>query len=164
MRISILTLFPDMFSGPFAQSIVRRAIDKKLVSVELINIRDFASDHYKSVDGHPYGGGIGMILRVDVVDRAIKRVKGPGSRVILLDAGGTPYKQAKAREFSKLSHLILICGHYEGVDARIKNLIDEELSIGDYVLTGGEIPAMVIADSVARLIPGVLAKSRRYYS
>lgn len=161
MKISILTLFPDMFHGPFDQSIVKRAIDKKLLSLEYINIRDFATDRYKSVDGHPYGGGVGMILRVDVVDKAlqsVKGVKGVNERIILLDAGGTPYTQKKARQLCTLDHLILICGHYEGVDDRIRRLADEEISIGDYVLTGGEIPSMVLVDSIVRLIPGVLTK------
>jgi tRNA (guanine37-N1)-methyltransferase len=156
MHISILTLFPDMFRGPFDQSIIKRAVDKKLLTIDYINIRDFATDNYKTVDGHPYGGGVGMILRVDVVDRALQSIK-KGHR-ILLDAGGTPYTQKKAKEFSKIDHLILICGHYEGVDHRIRTLIDEEISIGDYILTGGEIPAMALTDSVARLIPGVLTK------
>lgn len=160
MHISILTLFPDMLSGPFDHSIVKRAKANGLVSISFINIRDFAGDKYKSVDGRPYGGGVGMILRVDVVDRAIQSVKqGKGSeKIILLDAGGMPYKQSKAKELSTADHLILICGHYEGVDQRVRTLVDEEISIGDYVLTGGEIPAMVIVDSVVRLIPGVLTK------
>lgn len=156
MHISILTLFPDMFDGPFDQSIIKRAIDKKLMSIEYINIRNFATDKYKTVDGHPYGGGVGMLLRVDVVDRALQSV-GKG-HTVLLDAGGTPYTQRKAKELSSIDHLILICGHYEGVDERVRQLADEEISIGDYVLTGGEIPAMVLVDSVARLIPGVLTK------
>ncbi len=156
MKISILTLFPDMFAGPFRQSMVKRAADRNLISIDYVNIRDFATDKYKSVDGHPYGGGVGMILRVDVVDRALKSVE--KGHVVLLDPGGTPYSQKKARELSRLDHLILICGHYEGVDARVRQLVDEELSIGDYVLTGGEIPAMVVVDSVVRLVPGVLAK------
>jgi len=156
MHISILTLFPDMFRGPFDTSIIKRAADKKLITIHYINIRDFAADTYKTVDGHPYGGGVGMILRVDVVDRALKSLaKG---HTILLDAGGTPYTQKKAGELSALDHLILICGHYEGVDHRVRSLVDEEISIGDYVLTGGEIPAMVLTDSVVRLIPGVLGK------
>jgi tRNA (guanine37-N1)-methyltransferase len=156
MHISILTLFPDMFRGPFDQSIIKRAIDKKLITIEYINIRDFAQDNYKTVDGHPYGGGVGMILRVDVVGRALQSIK--KGHVILLDAGGTPYKQSKAKELSSVNHLILICGHYEGIDERIRTLVDEEISIGDYVLTGGEIPAMVLTDSILRLIPGVLTK------
>lgn len=156
MHISILTLFPDMFSGPFDQSIIKRAVDNKLIDIDYITIRNFATDKYKSVDGHPYGGGVGMILRVDVVDRALRSIE--KGHTILLDAGGTPYKQSKAKELSALDHLILICGHYEGIDERIRTLVDEEISIGDYVLTGGEIPAMVLVDSVVRLIPGVLAK------
>jgi tRNA (guanine37-N1)-methyltransferase len=156
MIISILTLFPDMFAGPFSASIVKRAMDKKRITITYINIRDFAVDAYKTVDGHPYGGGAGMILRVDVVDRALQHIKKGHS--ILLDAGGTPYTQSKAKELSTLDHIILICGHYEGVDHRIRSLVDEEISIGGYVLTGGEIPAMVLTDSIVRLIPGVLAK------
>ncbi len=156
MKLSILTLFPDMFSGPFNHSIIKRAIENKLLNIDYINIRDFATDTYKSVDGHPYGGGVGMILRVDIVDRALRSL--PEGRKILLDAGGTPYTQSKAKELSTVDHVILICGHYEGVDERVRSLVDEEITIGDYVLTGGEIPAMVLADSIVRLIPGVLAK------
>ncbi|KKW10439.1 MAG: tRNA (guanine-N(1)-)-methyltransferase, partial [Microgenomates group bacterium GW2011_GWC1_49_7] len=155
MHISILTLFPDMFRGPFDHSIVKRAADKKLVAIDLVNIRDFAEDRYKTVDGRPYGGGAGMILRVDVVDRAIQSIKASlrqrvNVKTILLDPAGTPYSQKKARELSKLDHLILVCGHYEGVDDRVRNVVDEEISIGDYILTGGEIPAMVVVDSVVR--------------
>lgn len=156
MHISILTLFPNMFRGPFDQSIVNRAINKNLMSIDYVNIRNFATDHYKTVDGHPYGGGVGMILRVDVMDRALKSIK--KGHTVLLDAGGTPYTQKKAKELSNVDHLILICGHYEGVDERIRSLIDEEISIGDYILTGGEIPAMVLVDSIVRLIPQVLGK------
>lgn len=160
MKISILTLFPEMFSGPFDYSIVKRAQDKKLVTIEFVNIRDFASDKYRTVDDHPYGGGVGMILRVDVIDRALEsqksKVKSLKSKTILLDPRGTPYTQKKARELATYNHLILICGHYEGVDARVRRLADESISIGDYILTGGELPAMVIADSVVRLLPGTL--------
>ncbi len=159
MKISILTLFPDMFRGPFDHSIVKRAADKKLVTIDLVNVRDFAQDRYKTVDGRPYGGGAGMILRVDVVDRALQSVSASArQRKILLDPGGTPYTQKKARELSKFDHLIIVCGHYEGVDERIRSLVDEEISIGDYILTGGEIPAMVVVDSVVRLLSGVLTK------
>lgn len=153
-----------MFTGPFDASIVKRAKEKKLVDINFINIRDFAVDKYGSVDDHPYGGGQGMIMRVDIIDRALQHVTCHVSRVtkkiILLDPGGKPYTQAKAKELSTFDHLILICGHYEGVDERIRSLVDEEISIGDYVLTGGEIPAMVIVDSVVRLLPGVLKKSQ----
>ncbi len=160
MTISILTLFPDMFTDPFNYSIVKRAKDQEKVVINLINIRNFAADTYKSVDDHPYGGGVGMVLRVDVVDRALKsqksKVKSLKSKTILLDPRGTIFTQTKARELAKLDHLILICGHYEGVDERVKSLVDESISIGDYVLTGGELPAMVITDSIIRLLPDVL--------
>ncbi len=149
-----------MFAGPLTTSIVKRAIEKNLVDISYINIRDFSLDKYKSVDGHPYGGGTGMVMRVDVIERALQhaklKVKSEKCKVILLDAGGETYKQSKAKELSSIDHLILICGHYEGVDERVRTLIDEEISIGDYVLTGGEIPAMVITDSVVRLVAGVL--------
>lgn len=158
MKITILTLFPEMFTGPFDYSIVKRAVDKKIVSIDIVNIRDFATDKHKSVDDHPYGGGVGMIVRVDVVDRAINAVKSEKSTIILLDPGGIPYSQSTARNLATKNHLILVCGHYEGVDQRIRKLVDMELSIGRYILTGGEIPAMVVTDSVVRLIPGVLKK------
>lgn len=162
MRISVLTLFPEMFTGPFALSIVGRAQKKHAVDIECINIRSYASGAYKSVDDHPYGGGAGMILRVDVVEKALhdikKRYKRLNAHTILLDAAGTTYKEADARRLTVIEHLILICGHYEGVDERIRSLIDEEISIGDYVLTGGELPAMVLTDSIVRLLPGVLSK------
>jgi len=162
MHITILTLFPDMFTGPFDYSIVKRAKDQKKVVIHLINIRNFAADTYKSVDDHPYGGGVGMVLKVDIIDKALSNVKCQMSnvkckeRVLLLDPRGKTFTQAKAREFAKLDHLILICGHYEGVDERVKSLVDESISIGDYVLTGGELPAMVITDSIVRLLPDVL--------
>lgn len=164
MIISILTLFPDMFAGPFDTSIIKRAITKNIITINYINIRDFATDAYKSVDHHPYGGGIGMILRVDVVDRAIQyatqQYTDKNTTIILLDPQGTPYKQKKAKQLAtKYEHLVLVCGHYEGVDERIRSLVTEEVSIGDYILTGGEIPAMVIVDSITRLLPGTLTKS-----
>lgn len=165
MRITILTLFPDQFSGVFDSSIIKRAIDKKHLVIDYIHIRDFATDAYKSVDDHPYGGGIGMILRVDVIHRAlqsIKRSKGVKKRIILLDPQGAPYTQKKAQALSAFDHLILICGHYEGYDERIRSLVDEEISIGDYILTGGEIPAMVLIDSITRLLPHVLADPKAH--
>jgi tRNA (guanine37-N1)-methyltransferase len=155
MKFTILTLFPEMFDGPFDSSIIKRAKMQGKISIDFINIRDFAIDKHKSVDDHPYGGGPGMILRVDVIDKALKKLKG---KKVLLDPTGLKYAQSKAREYSKLEHLILVSGHYEGVDARIDELVDEKISIGDYVLTGGEIPAMVIVDSITRLLPGVLKK------
>ena len=168
MQISILTLFPEMFSGPFSYSILKRAQEKKLLKIKLVNIRDFATDRHKTVDDRPYGGGVGMILRVDVLDRAIqatlnkdcplRRTVLAKERILLLDPQGKVFNQKMAKRLAKFEHLILVCGHYEGVDGRVRKLVDEEISIGDYILTGGEIPAMVVADGVTRLIPGVLTK------
>lgn len=159
MNISIITLFPDMFTGPFGSSIIKRALDRHLIDIRYINLRTFATDRYKSVDDHPYGGGTGMVLRVDVLDRAITETKqGKPAHTVLMDPQGTPYTQQKARALTAYDHLILVCGHYEGIDERVRALVDEEISIGDYVLTGGEIPAMVIVDSVTRLLPGVLKR------
>lgn len=157
MKIDVLTLFPEMFKGPFSESIIKRAQEQRLVEINIHNLRDWATDKHKTVDDRPYGGGAGMILKVDVIDKALKKIKSQKSKTILLSAKGKLFTQGKAHEFSKLDHLILIAGHYEGVDERVaKHLVDEEISIGNYILTGGEIPAMVIADSVIRLIPGVL--------
>jgi len=164
MRIDILTLFPKMFSGPFDESIIKRAMEKGLVDVEIHYLRNWATDKHGTVDDKPYSGGAGMVIKVDVVDAALKdlksKINNPESKVILLSPQGETFTQQKAKELSKLDHLILIAGHYEGFDERIReNLVDEEISIGDYVLTGGELPAMVIADSIVRLIPGVLGDS-----
>ncbi len=165
MKITILTLFPEMFQGPFSYSIIKRAQQKKLIKIDLVNIRDFGIGRHKIVDDRPYGGGVGMVLRVDVIDKAITNVKCQMSNVkcreqiILTDPRGKTFTQDRAGELSKLDHLILIAGHYEGVDERVKeHLVDETLSIGNYVLTGGEIPAMVVVDTVSRLISGVLTK------
>ncbi len=161
MKITILTLFPQMFKGPFDFSIIKRAIEDKKIQINLVDIREFGEGKHKVVDDKPYGGGIGMVLRVDVLERVINSVKDgklnkDEERIILTSASGKTYNQTKAKEYSNLKHLIIICGHYEGVDERIMEFVDEEISIGDFVLTGGEIPAMLIADSVARLVPGVL--------
>lgn len=157
MQIDIITLFPKMFEGPLSESIMWRAKDKKFAEIKIHNLRDWAHDERKTVDDRPYGGGAGMLLRVDILDEAISALKTKDSKVILLDAGGESFTQKKAQDLSSEKHLILICGHYEGVDHRVaENLVDEIISIGNYVLTGGEIPAMVIADSVIRLIPGVI--------
>lgn len=159
MKIDILTLFPKMFEGPLTESILWRAKDKGFVEINIQDLRQWGLTERKTVDGRTYGGGAGMVLRVDVLDKAISALKSKGSKVILLDAGGEKYSQGKAAELSKVKHLILVCGHYEGVDHRVhEHLVDEIISIGDYVLTGGEIPAMVVADSIVRLIPGVLKK------
>lgn len=161
MKISILTLFPEMFKGPFDVSIIKRAKEKKLIDIEYINIRDFGIGKHKLVDDTPYGGGNGMLLRVDVLEKAIKNTRDKklnksSEKVILLSAHGKTFNQKQAESFAKLKHLILICGHYEGFDERVKEYIDGEISVGDFILTGGEIPAMLITDSVVRLIKGVL--------
>ena len=161
MKISILTLFPEMFKGPFDSSIIKRAKEKKLVDISYVNIRDFGIGKHKLVDDTPYGGGNGMVLRVDVLEKAIsktrdKKFKKTEEKVILLSAHGKTFQQKDAENFAKLKHLILICGHYEGFDERIKKYVDGEVSVGDFVLTGGEIPAMLVTDSVLRLIKGVL--------
>lgn len=170
MRISILTLFPDMFRGPFEYSIIKRALTRKQIDLQIIDIRMYSTDAYKSVDDRPYGGGTGMILRVDVLDRALTAVLGYERKpntprdtgtetwVVLLDPQGTPYRQPLAQKLSSIPHLVLICGHYEGFDERIRAFVDQEISIGDYILTGGELPAMAIVDSITRLLPGVLPK------
>lgn len=160
MKISILTLFPEMFNGPFDYSIIKRARDKKIVDIELINLRNFGIGKHKIVDDKPYGGGSGMILKIDVLDKAIKFIKNKNKtikhKVILLSAQGKTFNQKIAKDYSKLDHVILISGHYEDYDARIKKFIDEEVSIGDFILTGGELPAMIIADCIVRLLPEVL--------
>lgn len=159
MKIDILTLFPKMFSGPFDESIVKRAQEKGLVEISIHDLRNYGEGERKTVDDRPYGGGVGMILRVDIIDKALKELKTKDSKVILLDAGGIKFSQASANKLSQTKHIILIAGHYEGVDHRVhEQLVDEVISIGDFVVTGGEIPAMLLTDAVVRLIPGVLEK------
>ena len=150
-----------MFKGPFAASIIKRAESKGLIEIKVHDLRAWGEGERRNVDDRPYGGGVGMILRVDIIDTALKNLKTKSSKVILLDATGQKFTQQKAQELSKLNHLILIAGHYEGVDHRVhEHLVDEVISIGDYVLTGGEIPTMVLIDSIIRLIPGVLGKDK----
>ena len=156
MKIDILTLFPNMFNGYLTESIIKRAIEKKLVEINLINFRDFSEYNNHQVDDTPFGGGAGMVLMCDPIYKAVESVKSADSTVILLTPSGTPFKQKMAYDLSKKKHLIMICGHYEGFDERIRNIVDLELSIGDYVLTGGEVPAMAISDAVIRLLPGVI--------
>ena len=157
MRFDILTLHPEMCTGPLGVSILGRAAEAGLMEVGVKDIRDHGHGRHRTVDDTPYGGGSGMVLRVDVVDAAIEAVRQEGSRVVLMDAAGARFTQADAARLAQYPHLILVCGHYEGIDARVReNLVDEALTIGDYVLTGGELPAMVIVDAVARMIPGVL--------
>jgi len=164
MKITIVTLFPKMISSFFEESIVKRAIDKKKVEIKIVNLRDFAIDEYGTVDDRPYGGGSGMILRVDVVHKAISKIKSAvpekklRSKILITSPKGRVFNQQKAIDLSNLDNLIIIAGHYEDVDARVLNFVDEEISMGDFVLTGGEIIAAAIVDSVVRLIPGVLKK------
>lgn len=155
MKMTILTLYPSMVESVIGTSIVKRARQKGLVEIEIVNIRDFAADSYGTVDDKPYGGGVGMIMKVDVIVRALRSVKVPG-HVILTSARGKTYTQKKARELCELKNITIIAGHFEGVDERITNYVNEELSIGEYVLTGGELPAAVMLDSIVRLLPGVL--------
>jgi tRNA (guanine37-N1)-methyltransferase len=163
MRFDILTLFPAMFSSPFQQSILAKAIEKGLIEVRTVNIRDFAMDKHQVVDDAPYGGGQGMVMKVEPIARAIEQVKlgNPSVRTVYLTPEGKRFNQETARELSSRSHLILLCGRYEGVDERVRELlVDEEISIGDYVLTGGELAAMVLIDAVSRFLPGVLGSDR----
>ena len=156
MKFDVLTLFPEMFE-PMKQSIIGRAIEKGLLEINLVNIRDFSKDKHKKVDDTVYGGGAGMLMKPDVVYDCFKSVKSEKSKVIYLSPQGKKLCQNKVEELAKSEHLILLCGHYEGIDQRvIDKIVDEEISIGDYVLTGGEIPAMVLIDSVSRYIDGVI--------
>lgn len=157
MLIDILSLFPGYFTGPFDESIIKRAREKGLINIRLTNIRDFADNRYRRVDDRPYGGGPGMVMMPQPVTAAIRHVKTPQSRVIYLSPQGKPLTAAKCRQLAEESHLILLCGHYEGVDQRALDAeVDEEISIGDYVLTNGCLAAIVLVDSVIRFIPGVL--------
>ena len=157
MKFDVLTLFPEMFE-PLKQSIIKRAVEKNLIDINLINIRDFSEDKHNKVDDTPYGGGAGMLMKPDVVDRAYNSVKSENAKVIYLTPQGKTLNQKIVKDLSKQEHLILLCGHYEGIDQRVLDkIVDEEISIGDYVLTGGELPAMVLIDSVSRYVEGVLA-------
>ena len=179
MKIDVLTLFPKMFESPFEESIIKRAIKNKIIELNIHNLRDFAIDSYGAVDDKPFGGGVGMLIRPDVVYKALDKIfnfqysifnnnkdKRPKRdttkvRVIMLSARGKRFDQEKAEELAKLDNIVLISGHYEGFDQRISDyMVDEEISIGDYVLTGGELPSMVVIDSVTRLLPGVLGKNK----
>jgi tRNA (guanine37-N1)-methyltransferase len=158
MLIQILTLFPEMFDGPLNQSILKRAQEQNLVEFKLRNFREYAFDKHRMVDDSPYGGGSGMVLKPEPVYRCLEAARSvkPNPQVILMTPQGIPFKQALARQLAESEHLIIICGHYEGFDERIRAWVDLELSIGDFVLTGGELAAMVVGDAVTRLIPGVL--------
>lgn len=161
MQIDILSLFPNYFRGPFDESILKRAIEKGLLSIDLIDIRGFAEDKHKSVDDRPYGGGPGMLMTPGPSVRAIRSKKREDSHVVYLSPQGKPLKAKKCEELAKKPHLILFCGHYEGVDQRvIDSEVDEVISIGDYVLTNGCLPAIVLVDAMARFLPGVLGHKK----
>ncbi len=158
IKFDILTLFPEMIEGMISSSILKRAIDQKLIEINIINFRDYAGNKHSTVDDYAYGGGAGMLIRVEPIYQALQNIKGIDQAYkILTSPSGNVWNQAKAESLSKLDHIVIVCGHYEGIDARVLNYIDEEISIGDYVLTGGEIPAGVIIDSVSRLVEGVIA-------
>ena len=157
MRLDIITLFPGICAGPLNESILKRAQDRDLVSLRLINLRDFARDRHRTVDDRPFGGGAGMVLKPEPLSAAIESVKTPEARVVLLTPQGERFTQTTAQRLAAERHLILVCGHYEGVDERVRqSLIDKEISIGDYILTNGGLAAAVVADAVIRLLPGVL--------
>lgn len=159
MRFDILTIFPEAFDSYFNVSIVKRAQNKNKVKIKIHNLRDFASDKHKTVDGKPYGGGAGMVMKIEPIFKALKKInqkKTKRRKVVLLTPRGKNFTQKMAESLSKLDRIIFICGHYEGVDERVDKLVDEKISIGNYVLSGGELPAMIIVDAISRLIPGVL--------
>ena len=157
MLIDVITIFPEMVAVPLQQSILKRAADKGILEVRVHNLRDFTQDKHQTVDDYPYGGGAGMLMKPEPIFRAVNSLKQEKTKVILMCPQGEVFSQPKARELAKEEHLLFICGHYEGVDERVRDyLVDEEISIGDYVLTGGELPALVVIDSLSRMIPGVV--------
>ncbi|MCI6159542.1 MAG: tRNA (guanosine(37)-N1)-methyltransferase TrmD [Selenomonadaceae bacterium] len=162
MRMDMVTIFPEMFQGVFGDSILKRAMDRGILSVHYTNFRDYSMDKHRHVDDSPFGGGAGMVLQVPPMARAVRDLLAKtgeyesSRRVLILDPSGPTFTQEKAKELAGYEQLVFLCGHYEGFDARIYDLADERISIGDFVLTGGELPAMVIADAVARMLPGVL--------
>ncbi len=158
-RYDVLTLHPELVQGPLTSSILGRAGERGLIEARAHDIRDFAEGKHRQADDGPYGGGAGMVMKVDVVARAVRAVKGEGSYVLLTGPSGTPFTQEVAQRLVSHDHLVFVCGHYEGIDARIESLVDEVVSLGDFVLTGGEIAACAVIDAVARLVPGVLGNA-----
>lgn len=159
IRFDILSIFPEMFESPFSSSVIKKACDRKIIEINVHNIRHYATDRHRMTDDYPYGGGGGMVMKVEPIARAIDDIAFSGQRrhVILMTPQGEPFNQDIAEDLARHDHLIILCGHYEGVDERVReHLVDRELSVGDYVLTGGELPAMILVDAVARLIPRVL--------
>ena len=164
MLIDIITLFPEMFAGVFGESIIKRAVDKNILTIRFTQLRDFAFDKHRQVDDSPFGGGAGMVLKPEPVYRAVRDVlaktdENISRKIIITDPSGEVFTQSKAKELAALDQIVFVCGHYEGFDARIYDLADDLISIGDYVLTGGELPAMVIVDAVARMLPDVLGSA-----
>lgn len=165
MKFKLLSIFPDILDSYLNDSIIKRALDKKIISLEKFDLRNWTHDRHRTVDDTPYGGGAGMLMKIEPLYQALKDINkksktNPKKRkIILLSASGKTWNQKMARQYNKLEEIVFVCGRYEGVDARIKKFIDEEISIGDYVLTGGELPAMIIIDSITRLLPGVLGNS-----
>ena len=160
MKFDIVTIFPQVFEGFFSVSIMKRALDRRLFNINLVNLRDFTHDRHKTVDDRPYGGGAGMIMKPEPLFEAVESLRKEDSHIVLLSPQGKQFDQVRAKELSTKSHIILLCGHYEGVDDRVRTgLVNEELSIGDYILTNGNLAAMVLVDAVVRLIPGVLGCS-----
>jgi len=162
MTFDIITIFPDIFNSYFSESIIKRAQEKKIIKIISHNLRTYSIDKHNTVDDRPYGGGAGMVLMAEPIIKTIKSIKKKSEKqkIILLSAKGKKWNQQLAKKYAKLDNITLICGRYEGVDERVKKFVDEEISIGDYVLTGGEIPAMIIIDSVTRLLPGVLGNEQ----
>lgn len=158
MKISILSLFPNMFDGFLNESIIKRAIEKNIVEIEIINFRDYSTSNNNQVDDTPYGGGAGMVLMCQPIFDCIESIKSEESVVIMMTPDGEKYTEKRAKDLTKYKHIILLCGHYEGFDERIKTIVDLEISMGDFILTGGEIPAMAITDSIVRLLDGVINK------
>lgn len=158
MKIDVLSLFPEMYMGFISESIMKRAMDNNLVDIKIHNIRDYSNNKHKKVDDYGFGGGKGMVLMIQPIYDALMDLKTPDSKIIMMTPQGEKYTQKKAYELSREKHLIILCGHYEGFDERIRSLVDMEISIGDFVLTGGEIPSLVLIDSITRLIDGVIQK------
>jgi tRNA (guanine37-N1)-methyltransferase len=160
LRFDIITIFPEYFDSPFKTSVIGKAVGRKIIEINIVNLRDFTTDRHKTVDDKPYGGGPGMLMKAEPIFKAVESLKTERSKVVLLSASGRSFKQEIAREFAAEKHIILICGHYEGVDDRVRSgLADIEISIGDYVLTNGNIAALIVVDAVARLVPGALGCS-----
>lgn len=159
MTFDILTLFPEMIEGMIADSILKRAIEKGIIKVNIINFRDFSTNKHHTVDDYAYSGGAGMLISVEPIHKALQSIENiDQAKVILTSASGKPWSQKKAYEYSKENHIVIICGHYEGIDNRVLKYVDDEISIGDYVLTGGELPAGILIDSISRLVPGVISE------